>query len=272
MSKSSKKKERKPAPSAPRTKTVSPPPAPSKFASLRRYLAWGAIVVALSALGWAGNLFANQGNLNVVAPTLPPASLPTAAPTQAAPTVAPVATTPKPSVRVERVKGNANAKVTIIEYSDYQCPYCAAFVAETLPKIDERYIKTGKVKYIFRALPLVQIHPQAQKAMESAECAGDQGKFWEMHDLLFARQTEWALKVTALDLFKGYAKSLGLNETTFQQCLDSGKYADLTAENMAAAQRLGITGTPSFVIGNRLLPAAFPFEAFVQYIEEDLAK
>lgn len=262
----SKKKERRPAPHA--------PPA-SGFASVRRYLGAGALVLALVGLGGAVAMFANQRNRPIVAPTLaptkavPPTATNTPAPAVTA-TPAP-AVTPKPSVRVDRIKGNPAAKVTIVEYSDFQCPYCGVYATEVYPKLDERYIKTGKVRYIFRAVVLPQ-HRQAQKATEAAECAGDQGRFWEMHDMLFAKQSQWADKEGAVEVFKGYAQTLGLNEATFQGCLDSGKYADVPAENLADARKIGVTGTPTFLINNRLLPGAYPLEAFVQVIEEELAK
>lgn len=262
----SKKKGRRPASHA--------PPA-SSFASVRRYLGLGALVLALVGLGGAVAIFANQGNWPVIAPTLVPTMTvpPTATSTPAtAVTAMPtLVVTPKPSVRVDRIKGNPAAKVTIVEYSDFQCPYCGVYATEVYPKLDDRYIKTGKVRYVFRAVVLPQ-HRQAQKATEAAECAGDQGRFWEMHDMLFAKQLQWADKGGAVETFKGYAQTLGLNEAAFQGCLDGGKYADVPAENLADARKIGITGTPTFLINNRLLPGAYPLEAFIQVIEEELAK
>lgn len=245
------------------------------FAGLRRILAASILIVAILALIWAGNLFLTQGPRTVVTPTIPPAA--TSVPTAGRP-VTPIASltplptiTPKPSVRVDRIKGNPAAKVTILEFSDFQCPYCALYATQIYPQLDEKYIKTGKVKYLFRPLVLPQ-HPQAQKATEAAECAGDQGKYWEMHDLLFAQQSLWAGKADAVNTFKGFAQKLGLEAGLFQQCLDSGKYASIPTENAADARRLGVTGTPSFFIGNRSLPGVYPLEAFVQVIEEELAK
>jgi protein-disulfide isomerase len=230
---------------------------PGGGAGTRRILAVGALVLAVVGFGAAAAFFfANQGERIVVAPTVRPNTSPTV----------------KPGSRVERIKGNPDAKVTVLEYSDFQCPFCVMYFNQTYRQVDERYVKTGKVRYIFRSLPIASLHPQAQKASEAAECAGDQGKFWEMHDLLFGKQSEWAGKPTAMDVFKGYAKSLGLDEGRFQACLDSGLYAGLMIENARAAQAVGITGTPAFVIGNRLLPGAYPIEAFVQVIEEELAK
>lgn len=245
------------------------------FASLRRILAAGILMIAILALIWAGNLFLTQGPRTAIAPTMPTTAIPV--PTvdrSATPTIylTPLPTaTPKPSVRVDRIKGNPMAKVTILEFSDFQCPYCALYATQIYPQLDEKYIKTGKVKYLFRPLVLPQ-HPQAQKATEAAECAGDQGKYWEMHDLLFAQQSLWAGKAAAVNTFKGFAQKLGLEASPFQQCLDSGKYAGIPTENAADARRFGVTGTPTFIIGNRMLPGAYPLEAFIQVIEEELAK
>ncbi|UCD02943.1 MAG: DsbA family protein, partial [Candidatus Aenigmatarchaeota archaeon] len=117
------------------------------------------------------------------------------------------------------VKGDENAPVTIIEYSDFECPFCARFWEQTLPEIEENYIKTGKVKLIYRDFPL-GFHANAQKAAEASECAGEQGKFWEYHDVLYDTR---ALSVSDL---KQHAKDLGLDSTKFDSCLDSGKYAE----------------------------------------------
>jgi protein-disulfide isomerase len=240
---------------------------PSPMVKARRYLGLGVLLVAGVALVWAIAAFATQGSRGAATP---PPALPTVAPT-AKPVTQP-AGTPLPVTRVDRAKGSPTAKVTMFEYSDFQCPYCAAFVAETYPKLDEAYIKTGKVRLIFRALPLVNLHPQAQKAMETAECAGDQGQFWEMHDLLFGQQVAWAGKANAVEVFKGFAKTLHLDEASFGQCLDGGKYAGLTAINSAEAQSFGIQGTPAFLVGKQLIPGAYPLDTYVKVNEQELAK
>ncbi len=243
----------KPAPSAPRKGSVA-----------GKYLALGALVLVLVVIGGAGAIVANQG---AVPSTPTPLKLPTVTASS------PVAVVPRctPVARVEHVKGNANAKVTIVEYSDFQCPYCAQYSVQTYPQIDEKYIKTGLVKYIFRPLVLPN-HLQAQKAMEAAESAGAQGKFWEMHDLLFARQSQWAEKGGAVEIFKGYAKSLGLDEAAFASALDCGRYSAIGNENGADAQKAGVTGTPTFFVNGRILGGAYPFEQFAKVIEEELAK
>ena len=238
--------------------------APRAGTAYGRYIALGVLVLVLVGIGGAGAIIANQGAF---------ASTPTAvkAPTAVVPGTAVVAPRCTPAPRVEHVKGDANAKVTIIEYSDFQCPYCAQYAVQTYPQIDEKYIKTGKVKYIFRPLVLPN-HLQAQKAMEAAESAGAQGKFWEMHDLLFGKQTQWAEKGGAVEIFKGYAKSLGLDEAAFASALDCGRYAAIGNENGADAQKAGVTGTPTFFVNGRILFGAYPFEQFAKVIEEELAK
>jgi len=165
------------------------------------------------------------------------------------------------------VKGSPDAPVTIVEFSEFQCPYCGLYVRETFPKIDETYVKTGKVKYVFRDFPLTSIHPNAQKAAEAAGCAAQQGKFWEYHDILFTHQD--ALDVPSL---KQYAADLGLDTAQFDACLDSGAMADEVAKDMADGQQYGVTGTPAFFVNGIKLTGAQPFEAFQELIEEELAK
>ena len=148
------------------------------------------------------------------------------------------------SIDDDPMLGDKNAPLTLIEFSDYQCPYCSRFTKEIFPLIKEEYIKTGKVRYVFRDFPIQQIHPKAQKAAEAAHCAGEQDKYWEMHDLLFENQQAFEIN----DL-KGYAKEMDLDATDFDACLDSGKYAKEIMNDLRAGQRAGVRGTPSFVLG-----------------------
>ncbi len=141
-------------------------------------------------------------------------------------------------------KGDKNAKVTLVEFSEFQCPFCGRHVRDTFPQLDKEYIQTGKVKYVFRDLPLESIHKNAFKASEAAHCAGEQGKFWEMHDRLFANQN--SLEPAMLT---GHAQAIGVDAKKFQACLDSGKYAAEIRKGIAEATKYGITGTPTTVIG-----------------------
>lgn len=166
-------------------------------------------------------------------------------------------------------KGDKNAKLTIIEFSEYQCPFCARHFKDTAPQIEKEYVDTGKVKLVFRDLPLESIHKLAFKAAEAASCAGEQKKFWEMHDRLFTNQKE-----LAPEKLTEYAKAAGLADTAkFQQCLDSGKYAADIRKDIADAQTVGVTGTPTFLVGLtqpndpkikvvRVLRGAQPYSAF----------
>ena len=141
-------------------------------------------------------------------------------------------------------KGNKDAKLVLVEFSDYQCPFCGRHVRETSPQLDADYIKTGKVKHIFKDFPL-DFHQNAFKAAEAANCAGDEGKYWEMHDILFKNQTA----LTTEDLLS-YAKEIGIKDTKkFTQCLDSGKYTEEVKEDIKVGQQAGVTGTPTFFLG-----------------------
>jgi protein-disulfide isomerase len=160
-------------------------------------------------------------------------------------------------------KGPVGAPVTVVEFSDFQCPFCAR-VTPTLKKIEEAY--PGKVRIVFRDLPLLSIHKNAGVAAEAAHCANDQGKFWEMHDRLFANQG----KLSAPEL-KEHAVAVGLQAESFNQCLDSGKYTAEWRKDSEEATRLGLSGTPAFFINGRLLTGAQPFESFAAVIDEELA-
>ena len=163
----------------------------------------------------------------------------------------------------EYVKGDKNAKVTLIEYSDFQCPYCARH-ASTVDKVMEEY--AGKVKLVFRHFPL-SFHPEAQKASEATECAGEQGKFWEMHDKVFEANTNKNMKV---ETWKSAAKELGLNTSQFNTCLDTGKYEDKVKSDFTEGQSVGVKGTPATFINGEMVSGAVPFEKFQEIIDKYL--
>lgn len=140
--------------------------------------------------------------------------------------------------------GPANAKVTIMEVSDYHCPYCKRQTLQTFPQLNEEFIKTGKVRYIFVDYPIAQLHPQAARAHEAAACAGEQGKYWEMHNNLFASPP--ARDDNAL---MAQAQASGLNASAFKACLTSGKYASAVQASVARMEKLGIGGTPMTLLG-----------------------
>ncbi len=162
--------------------------------------------------------------------------------------------------------GNANASVTIIEFSDFECPYCGKFFTDSLPLITKNYIDTGKVKLYYRDFPL-SFHADAEKAAEAAECAGEQNKFWQMHDKLFENQN--ALSV---DNLKQYAKDIGLDSAAFNSCLDSGKTAPEVQKDLADGQSYGVSGTPTFFINGVEVVGAQPYSAFEQVINQALSQ
>ena len=158
--------------------------------------------------------------------------------------------------------GPADAPVTIVVFSDYQCEFCAR-VEPTLKQVATAY--AGKVRFVFQPYPL-NIHPLAPKASEAAFCAGEQGKFWEMHDQLFANQN-----ALGPDALKVHAKALGLDAAKFDACLDSGKTAAAVEASKKLGDGLGISSTPSFFVNGRPLTGALPFERFKELIDWELA-
>ncbi len=162
--------------------------------------------------------------------------------------------------------GSPDAPVTMIEYSDFQCPYCGRFVSETFPQIEQNYIDTGEAKLIFKQFPL-PFHSNAQSAAEAAECAGEQGKFWEMHDKLFGNQAS-----LGRDSYIAWAGQLGLNVAAFQDCIDSSRYSAQIAADMQDGQSAGVSGTPSFVINGALVVGAQPYSVFQQAIDQALSE
>ncbi|MBS3051935.1 MAG: DsbA family protein [Candidatus Aenigmarchaeota archaeon] len=160
-------------------------------------------------------------------------------------------------------KGGADAKVTIVEFSDYQCPYCAR-AESVVEQIMETY--GNKVKFVYRDFPLPG-HQFAQKAAEASECADDQGKFWEYHDLLFENQQ--SLSVGSL---KNFAKALKLDSNKFDSCLDDGKYTQEVKKDLKDGAGYGVEGTPTFFINGIKLSGAVPFEQFRGIIDNELKK
>lgn len=167
------------------------------------------------------------------------------------------------------VLGSPDAPVTMIEYSEYMCPYCQRFVLETLPLIEEEYIDTGQVKLIFRDFP-VHGQPAVMLAMV-AECAADQGNFWDMHVLLFERVEEWSQSEDPLATFQGYAEQVGIDQHELVNCLELGTPFERIQEDYNIGVQDGVTGTPSFLINGTLVVGAQPLEEFQRIIEDELA-
>ena len=158
------------------------------------------------------------------------------------------------------IRGDVNAPVTMIVYDDFECPFCLRF-KPTLDQILDEY--EGKVRLVYRHFPL-SFHRNAQKAAEAAEAAGEQGKFWEMHDAIFEANENEEMSV---DKWKEVAQDLGLNTSTFNDSLDSGKYASKVSAQMKAGAAAGVTGTPGTFVNGELVSGALPFETFKQIID-----
>jgi protein-disulfide isomerase len=139
--------------------------------------------------------------------------------------------------------GSADAPVTIVEFTDYQCPFCKRHTKGTMTQVVKDYVDAGKVKYVLREFPLKSIHPEAYKLSQAALCAGDQGKYWEMHDKFFS------VRKASPSTIDADAEALGLDITTFKECYDSGKYAKTVDQDIKDGSKLGVRGTPSFFFG-----------------------
>lgn len=170
--------------------------------------------------------------------------------------------------------GPDNAKVTIVEFSDFQCPFCEKFVNDAYPQIYDAYIKTNKVKFAYRHYPLTSIHPNAQKAHEASECANEQNKFWEYHNLLFKNQTTWSPQPSAdaANSFTDYASQLNLNTDQFRSCLDTDKYKENVQKDTTDGDTAGVDGTPTLFINGIRLVGAQPFAKIQALIEQELKK
>jgi len=166
----------------------------------------------------------------------------------------------------EPVLGNPQAPLTMVEFSDFECPFSKKFALEIFPQIKKNYVDTGKVKVVFKNFPL-GFHPNAFNAALASECAHEQGKFWEYAQILLENQQS-----LDVDNLKKYAKQIGLNEKKFNECLDSKKYEDKVKKDLQEGTQAGVKGTPAVFIDWELIEGALPFEAFAQKIDEKLGK
>lgn len=170
--------------------------------------------------------------------------------------------------------GKADAKVTIIEFGDYQCPLCRAFWRETLPRIKKEYVETGRVRIVFRDFPIQDVHPEATVTAMAAECAEDQGKFWEFHDKAFREQDRRGrdiIRYSARDV-RRWATEIGLEAAAFNECLDSERHKAEVQKDYKDGADIGMNGTPVFFINGRALVGAHPFATFQKIIEEELKR
>ena len=168
------------------------------------------------------------------------------------------------SVQGAPFKGGEQAAVTIVEFSDFHCPFCTR-VTSTLKQLESMYGE--KIKLVFRDFPIEGLHPGAIKAHEAARCANEQGEFWPYHDKLFAGPS-----TSSPELFKGLAKEVGLDAVAFETCLGSGKYQAAIKQDIEEGTRIGVSGTPAFFINGRLVSGAQSLETFARVIDDELAR
>jgi protein-disulfide isomerase len=170
-----------------------------------------------------------------------------------------------------REKGAAGARVSVVEISDFQCPYCRQFFETTYRKFDSAYVKTGKVQMTYINLPL-PMHTQAYSAAEAAMCAGAQGKFWEMHDRLFGSQREWSGQADAVQRFSRLALALNLDGAAFRDCVDNDRTAPLILNDAMQASSAGVNGTPAFIVNReRMLNGAVTYEQLAEAVDAAIA-
>jgi protein-disulfide isomerase len=164
------------------------------------------------------------------------------------------------------LKGSASAPVEITEYADYQCPFCQTFATLQMPTIEERLIKTGRLRWRYRDFPLQQ-HQFARLAAHSAACADEQGKYWEQHDRIYEGQSDWAAARDAGEHFRDYARAIGLALGRYDQCMESGKYAGRIQASQEEAVRAGVSSTPTLLVGNRLYQGRIDSDAIRRLVD-----
>jgi protein-disulfide isomerase len=164
------------------------------------------------------------------------------------------------------IKGSPDAPVEITEFADYQCPFCQTFATLQMPTLDERLIKTGRVRWRYRDFPLQQ-HPFARLAAHSAACADEQGKYWEQHQRVYEGQSEWAGARNAAAIFRNYAKSAGLDLNRYDSCMKAGKYAGRIQASYNEGVQLGVSSTPTLLVGDRLYRGRFDSDALIKLVD-----
>jgi protein-disulfide isomerase len=163
--------------------------------------------------------------------------------------------------------GSDSAPVTIVEYADFQCPACGKFAVLNEPDVRTRLVNTGRVRWIFRDFPL-EGHPNSLPAHLAAACAGDQGKFFEMHDQLYFNQGRWALEKRPQREFRDYARAIGLDMDRYNDCVDAGRYLGRLAAMRDDAMRRGINSTPTFEIGTRRLAGYIDYDSLEAIVDQ----
>lgn len=212
---------------------------------LKRFYAVFA-VVALAGLGALGYLLAKPSTTSI-----------------------PVNVTIKPSDTAGfhgYVKGSDSATVEITEFADYQCPFCQTFATIQMPTIEERLIKTGRLRWRYRDFPLQQ-HPYSRLAAHSAACADEQGKYWDQHRRIYEGQSEWSGARDATGMFRDYARANGLDLGKYDACMSSGKYAGRIQASQEEGAHLGVSSTPTLMVGGRLYQGRFDSDAIIHLVD-----
>jgi len=171
-----------------------------------------------------------------------------------------------------RIRGSASAQVWLVEISDFQCPFCKQWHDETFAKIDQEYVKSGKVRLAYLNFPLSRIHKNAQAAAEAAMCAGVQGKFWELHESLFETQTKWAELKSPTAVFDSLARAAKVEPKGWANCMSTHATAKLIQADRDRSTQAGVESTPTFFIGDRALAGAYPADTFRVVLDQAIAK
>jgi protein-disulfide isomerase len=168
------------------------------------------------------------------------------------------------------IKGNPNAAVQVVEFADFECPGCGQFATVTEPDVMSRFVETGEISFRFMDYPLTEIHPNAVAAHNAAHCAGEQEKFWPMHDQIFLRQHEWNTQATRSPkrVLETIAQSVGLDMGKWNDCFDTGRMLPVIAANRAEALRMRASSTPTFIFNDRMVSQVLTFDQFRQLVTE----
>jgi protein-disulfide isomerase len=164
------------------------------------------------------------------------------------------------------LKGSPNAPVEITEFADYQCPFCQTFATLQMPTIEQRLIDTGRLRWRYMDFPLQQ-HPFSRLAAHSAACADEQGKFWQQHQRIYEGQAEWTAARSAANIFRDYAKANGLDLARYDSCMQAGKYAGRIQASYEQGVKLGVSSTPTLLVGNRLYQGRFDSDAITRLVD-----
>ncbi len=225
-------------------------PAPPRRPVTRAVMAGGAAALILIGLGIASLVRARHRPATTATPG---ASLPgesTAAASEAT----------QDLLLAARTKGNPDAPIVMYEVSDFQCPFCRQFWAETMPALEREYIRTGKLRLTFINFPITELHPNASAAHEAAMCAAQQNRFWPMHDLLYAHQDHWAKLEDPKPYFRQLADSARVDGGTYEACIAAGRIRQLVGAEAEASWNAGVRSTPSFIVQGALLAGTAPIK------------